>query len=1137
MPEKRAVICSTVLPEDDREAGSKRILDMVDLLLEAGWTVSYVSRLGDVSSPYVRSLRQRGVRTHVGFDDEADTLVVNGGFHLALLVFWETAERYLPLIRERSPQTRIVVDSVDLHFLRNGRSLLLRHAGVPARQLDPSFGAEFVREMNTYAAADAVLAVSRKEADFINDLNGSSTLARVVPLSEELPPSPYEFDERRGVLFVGNFRHTPNISAVRFLCEEVLPHLPPELTARHPVQIVGNELDRRVLAYGQGHPHVRMVGWVPSLLPYQHRARVAVLPLQWGAGTKRKGIQALAVGTPVVTTSVGAEGLDLADREHVLVADDPEQFALAIVRLLEDRRLWERLRANGLSHIVPRHSKEAVRLSLEEAVIGALARPAQVLAPRIAPDEPGMAVVRRVHERIIETAPEHSRVAIVSKGDPALVSVEGRHVQHFPANESGEYLGYHPRDSDAALALLGAAMDAGVDYLVLPQPSFWWLDHYSDFGDHLFRTYRVCNDDPDSSITFALREPAGAGRPVWMEAAPENSPAQAGGEAFTPEAAVTSTGRVVVRPELVEVGLPDDRRRRRRVLVVGAYLADKEHLADDAARELADTHDCEVDQRWIAVGEARASGFVAPLTTRRSRTLIPKFTLLESELEHCDIESYDYVLIVDDDVVFPAGFLDRFIRLQERYDLALAQPARTPWSYTNHPIVTQQVSSVVRQTRFVEIGPVFSVHRSAFDIVFPFDDSSPMGWGYENVWSLACEQRGLRLGIVDAAPVDHSIRKPVANYAWTDADAQRDSFFGRRPHTLTEECLRVLAVAPVSTTTLAGPGHREGSPLASVVIPTRDRAAWLERSLDSLTAQSVAADAFEVVVVDDGSSDATEQTVRRFAAGLDLSYIRIDPSGIAAAKNLGVLTSRAPITIFFDDDDVAGTRMVEEHIRAHTLHPAERIAVLGFTEWESSLDVTPLMRYVTGPGGFLFSYPRLVEGQLLDHTYFWGGRSSCKRSLLMGHGLFDQRFVFGCEDIELGFRLAGSAALKVVYWPQAKTYMGRPSTFEHFVSRCRRQGRSQYLFAAMHDDERIRDYCEVEGAEERWAHAAPLVGDIERRVAVLEHSGLLDAAALEELHALYRWRFEAAKAEGICEAMPVAPERGGEAPSPVKGPV
>src|SRR5436309_1290993 len=100
--------------------------------------------------------------------------------------------------------------------------------------------------------------------------------------------------------------------------------------------------------------------------------------------------------------------------------------------------------------------------------------------------------------------------------------------------------------------------------------------------------------------------------------------------------------------------------------------------------------------------------------------------------------------------------------------------------------------------------------------------------------------------------------------------------------------------------------------LISVVIPTYNRSGLLRRSLGSLAAQTLPRDAYEVVVVDDGSGDATAEVCREFAARCRLRYFRIANSGISAAKNLGVFASAAPLLLFFDDDDVATEGLLAE---------------------------------------------------------------------------------------------------------------------------------------------------------------------------------------------------------------------------------
>lgn len=314
-------------------------------------------------------------------------------------------------------------------------------------------------------------------------------------------------------------------------------------------------------------------------------------------------------------------------------------------------------------------------------------------------------------------------------------------------------------------------------------------------------------------------------------------------------------------------------------------------------------------------------------------------------------------------------------------------------------------------------------------------------------------------------------------------------------------------------------------PRISAVIPTRDRADLLGASLRSLGEQTMDLDEIEVVVVDDGSVDHTAAVCAELAGRLPLVYHRIASSGISAAKNLGLFAASAPVVLFFDDDDVAHPDLLRQHVRSHDEHPDEAVAVLGRTEWASQLMVTDLMRYVTEVGKFLFDYSFIEDGAVLDHTFFWGGRASCKRMFLAAEGIFDPAFRFGCEDIELGYRLA-RRGFKVVYNAQALSFMNRGVTFEEFCRRCERQGRSQHRFANVlhNEDADVRRYCDVDGAADRWAEAAASVDGWKARVAELE--ALTDQAPpgqpgerwRDELYSLYGRTFRALRLKGIVEA-------------------
>jgi len=310
------------------------------------------------------------------------------------------------------------------------------------------------------------------------------------------------------------------------------------------------------------------------------------------------------------------------------------------------------------------------------------------------------------------------------------------------------------------------------------------------------------------------------------------------------------------------------------------------------------------------------------------------------------------------------------------------------------------------------------------------------------------------------------------------------------------------------------------APQISVVIPTYNRAPLLERSLESLTEQTLPRDAFEVVVVDDGSSDWTERVCKRLGEELHLRYFRIENSGISAAKNLGLFASQAPLVLWFDDDDIADPALLQAHIDAHEAHPEENVAVLGYTAWASELEVTPLMEYVTEIGKILFSYPEIEDGQMLNWTYFWGGRSSCKRSFLTQYGSFDQ-YMPGQEDMELAFRLS-KQGLKVVYSRSARSYMVRAVSFDEFAQRTRKIGQALWHFRQRHDEPAVERYTRIAQALERWPKLEPSLEEKVERVRSLERrhveAGELEESELEELRELYGWTIEAFRTRGIAEA-------------------
>ena len=229
-----------------------------------------------------------------------------------------------------------------------------------------------------------------------------------------------------------------------------------------------------------------------------------------------------------------------------------------------------------------------------------------------------------------------------------------------------------------------------------------------------------------------------------------------------------------------------------RVLVTGVYLADHDNSAAAIAMEVRQSKRWEVEQKWIALGRAPIPEALATVTAWRVEEPRPKFALLNRILSECELDRYAFVLVCDDDIVFPAAFVDRYLDLVTKHDLALAQPARTHDSYIGHTFVERLDGLDARRTRFVEIGPLFSMAREACRHLLPFDESSPMGWGYDYIWPVVMEEVGLRMGIVDATPVAHRLRKPATHYRFEEARAAMRALLARRPHLSKQEAFSIL---------------------------------------------------------------------------------------------------------------------------------------------------------------------------------------------------------------------------------------------------------------------------------------------------------------------------------------------------------
>jgi hypothetical protein len=170
-----------------------------------------------------------------------------------------------------------------------------------------------------------------------------------------------------------------------------------------------------------------------------------------------------------------------------------------------------------------------------------------------------------------------------------------------------------------------------------------------------------------------------------------------------------------------------------------------------------------------------------------------KFENLDLLLERHPAAGHDWLVVIDDDVALPAGFLDAFLFLAERFGLRLAQPAHRWRSHAAVPVTRRRPGSVVRETGFVEIGPVTALHAVTFGELLPFPPLQA-GWGLDAHWSALAAQRGWTLGVVDATPVRHGLRRTASAYDREAAVVEGREFLAQRPYLSARQSQRTLAV-------------------------------------------------------------------------------------------------------------------------------------------------------------------------------------------------------------------------------------------------------------------------------------------------------------------------------------------------------
>jgi GT2 family glycosyltransferase len=359
----RILVLDACMLTPDRDSGSLRMWHLLRLLTQSRRKVTFAAASLEYRAPYVGQLQADGIEVlHLPYFNAMEAFLQTRGneYDVIVLSRLEVAAQWLAAMRKWAPQAFLIYDTVDLHFLRAEREAEVQNSATAHAQAE----AQKEQELRLIRAADRTWVVSPVEQALLTPLVSDAKIA-VLSNIHEAKPVGRAFGERAGLLFIGSFRHPPNVDAMLWYGREVLPHVR-QLLPGVATTIIGGDLPASVKALAAND--VVVTGYIEDIEPYFAATRLSIAPLRYGAGVKGKVNQAMSYGVPVVVTSMAAEGMHLTDGRDALIADDARAFAEAVARAYQDEALWRQLSSEGRANVEAHFSSDVAAQEVEKTL-------------------------------------------------------------------------------------------------------------------------------------------------------------------------------------------------------------------------------------------------------------------------------------------------------------------------------------------------------------------------------------------------------------------------------------------------------------------------------------------------------------------------------------------------------------------------------------------------------------------------------------------------------------------------------------------------------------------------------------------------------------------------------------------------
>jgi len=345
--DKNVLIIDEIIPEFNKDSGSRRLTEIIKLLLKNKVSVFLIADLKQYKykSDYIQKFKDLGVNVYQPSIDQKGQLVTKEDFIKLITPKIDVAWLHRPtifskfqsLVKTANPNIKLVFDMVDFHYVR-----LLREYELNKDEALKAEAEKFLKiELENCKNADVVIAISTTDKELLKQhFNTDEKVVLISNIHQHIDKSDNfnSFENRNDLLFVGSFRHDPNSDAVKYLKEDIMPlvwKVIPDLK----VNIIGSYITDEIEALASDK--FKLLGFVDDLNAVINTAKLFVAPLRFGAGIKGKIGQSLEHSLPLVTTNVGAEGFDFGEQTNVMIANNAEAIAQKVIDLYTNKILWE----------------------------------------------------------------------------------------------------------------------------------------------------------------------------------------------------------------------------------------------------------------------------------------------------------------------------------------------------------------------------------------------------------------------------------------------------------------------------------------------------------------------------------------------------------------------------------------------------------------------------------------------------------------------------------------------------------------------------------------------------------------------------------------------------------------------------